>query len=328
MKRREFFGVVGGAAAGTWPLTAWAQQPAMPVIGLLGTVSPGPYARFVADFREGLKEVGYIEGQNVAIEYRWAEGVYDRLSPLAIELAKSRVNVIVLFGGGPAIGAAKAATTTIPIVAIMGDDPVKLGLVAALNRPGGNITGISLLTTSMEAKRLQLLHEMVPPAAMIAVVANPGNPQADGQLSELKTAAITLGRPIQVFDASSADGINLAFAKLAQMQAGGLIIAADAFLNTRYEQIVALSARYRIPAIYPYRMFPAAGGLMSYGSSLADAYHKAGAYAGRILKGEKPAELPVTQSERIELVINLKTAKTLGINVPLPLTGRADELIE
>jgi putative tryptophan/tyrosine transport system substrate-binding protein len=328
VKRREIIGLFLGGAVVAWPFVALAQQPAMPVIGVLGSVSPGPYAPFIADFKAGLREAGYIEGKNVAIEYRWAEGDYDRLPSLAMELVNRRVNVIVLFGGGPAIAAAKAATTTIPIVATMGDDPVRLGIVAALNRPGGNITGVSLLTTSMEGKRLQLLHEMVAPTAMIAVILNPNNPQADDQLSDLKTAARSLGHQVEALKASSTDEINSAFATLAQMQAGGLVVAADAFFNTRAEQFVALSAGNRIPTIYSYRLFATAGGLMSYGSSIADGYHKSGVYAGRILKGDHPAELPIIQSERVELIINLKTAKTLGIKVPLPLTGRADELIE
>jgi putative ABC transport system substrate-binding protein len=266
MRRRAFIQAIVGTAF-AWPLAAHAQQPAMPVIGILSSVSP-PYAPFVAAIKEGLQQAGYIEDRNVAIEYRWAEGQYDRLPQQATELVDRGVAVIMLVGGGPTVPAAKAATATIPIVFTMGDDPVKSGAVAALNRPGGNITGVSLLTASMEAKRLQLLHELVPNVAVIAIIVNPNNPQADGQLQDLQAAARTLGQQVEVFKASTPGEIETAFASLVQ-GTGALLIAADAFFNTRREQFVVLAARHALPTMFAYREFPAAGGLMSYGPSLA-----------------------------------------------------------
>ncbi len=326
LRRREFFTLLGGTAA--WPLTASAQRPALPLIGILGSVSPAPYAGFVEAVKQGLRETGNIEGRDVAIQYRWAEGRYDLLPKLATELVGERVAVIILVGGGPTIAAAKAATATIPIVFLMGDDPVKAGVVAALNRPGGNVTGISLLTESMEPKRLQILHELVPNVAVVAVIVNPTNPQADHQLEDLTAAARTLGLQLEVFDASTPSEIDVAFTNLVERRPGALQMAADAFFNTRKEQFVVLSARHALPAIFPYREFPAAGGLMSYGTSLAAGYRQVGIYAGRILRGEKPAEMPVQQLVKVELVINLQTARSLGLTVPLPLIGRADEVIE
>jgi putative ABC transport system substrate-binding protein len=326
MRRREFITLLGSAAA--WPLAARAQQPAMPIIGILASVSPAPYAPFIAAIKEGLRQTGYVEGRNVAIEYRWAEGQYDRLPQLASELVQSGVAVMILVGGGATTAAAKAATATIPIVVVMGDDPVKTGAVAALNRPGGNVTGVSLLSVAMEAKRLQLLHELAPNVSVVAIVVNPNNPQADDQLHELQDAAHALGVQVEPFKAGSPSEIDTAFANLVQRRAGALLMAADAFFNTRREQFIVLSARHALPAIFPYREFPAGGGLMSYGTSLADAYRQEGIYAGRILKGEKPAEMPVQQAVKIELVINLQTAKSLGLAIPLPLLGRADEVIE
>lgn len=327
MRRREFFNFVGGAAL-AWPLPSRAQDSSKAVVGILGSVAPGPYQPFMAAIKEGLKASGFVEGQNLSIEYRWAEGQYGRLPALAAELVSRRVGVIVLVGGGPAVPAAKAATTTIPIVFTMGDDPVKTGLVEALNRPGGNITGISLLTVSMEAKRLQLLHELVPHVVSIASLVNPNNPQVPGQLHDLHAAARTMGVKLLELTASSAVEIDSAFVRLAREGAGALIIAVDAFFNTERDRMIALSTRHAVPAIYGYREFPAAGGLVSYGPSLADGYRQAGIYAGRILKGEKPADLPIQQAVKVELVINLKTAKTLGVTVPLSLLGRADEVIE
>jgi putative ABC transport system substrate-binding protein len=326
VKRREFITLLGGAAA--WPLAARAQQPALPVIGMLGSVSPVPHAPFIAAIKEGLQQTGYVEGRNVAIEYRWAEGQYDRLPQQATELVNRGVAVIILVGGGPTTAAAKAATSTIPIVFITGDDPVKSGAVAALNRPGGNATGVSLLTVAMEAKRLQLLRELVPNVTIVAILVNPNNPQADEQLPALQAAARTLGLQVQVFKASSPSEIDTAFANLVQQRAGAVVSAGDAFFLTRREQLVVLTARHALPTIFPFREFAAAGGLMSYGTSLADGYRQAGLYAGRILKGEKPAEMPVQQAVKVELVINLQTAKTLGLTIPLPLLGRADEVIE
>jgi putative ABC transport system substrate-binding protein len=326
VKRREFIALLGSAAG--WPLAARAQQPAMPIIGILASVSPAPYAPFIGAIKEGLRQTGYVEGRNVAIEYRWAEGQYDRLPQLARELVESGVAVMILVGGGATTAAAKAATATIPIVVVMGDDPVKTGAVAALNRPGGNVTGISLLSVAMEAKRLQLLHEAAPNVSVVAIVVNPDNPQADGQLQELQDAAHTLGVQVEPFKARSPSEIDTAFTNLAGRRAGALLMAADAFFNTRREQFIVLTARHALPAIFPYREFTAGGGLMSYGTSLADAYRQEGIYAGRILKGEKPAEMPVQQAVKIELVINLQTAKSLGLSIPLPLLGRADEVIE
>jgi len=327
MKRREFITLLGGAAA-TWPLAARAQQPAMPVIGILGSVSPAPYAGFVEAIKQGLREAGYVEGRNAAIEYRWAEGQYNRLPQQAAELVDRGVAVIILVGGGPTTAAAKTATATIPIVFISGDDPVKSGAVAALNRPGGNVTGVSLLTVAIEAKRLQLLHELVPNVAVVAALINQNNPQADIQVHELQGAARTLGLQVEVFKASSPSEIDTAFANMVQKRAGAVIVAGDAFFNSRKEQFVVLTARHALPAIFTFREFPVAGGLMSYGTSLADGYRQTGVYAGRILKGEKPAEIPVQQAVKVELVINLQTAKTLAISIPLPLLGRADEVIE
>ena len=301
---------------------------AVPVVGILASVSPAPYAGFIAAIKEGLQQTGYIEGRNVTIEYRWAEGHYDRLPQQAIELVDRGVAVIILVGGGPTIAVAKAATATIPIVFVMGDDPVKSGAVTALNRPGGNATGVNLLTVAMEAKRLQLLHELVPNVAVVAIIVNPNNPQAAEQLQDLQAAARTLGVEVEVFKAGSPSDIDTAFASLVGRRAGALLVAADAFFNTRREQFVVLTARHALPAIFHFREFAAAGGLMSYGPSLTDAYRQDGIYAGRILKGEKPAEMPVQQAVKIELVINLQTARALGLTIPLPLLGRADEVIE
>ena len=326
IKRREFITLLAGAAA-AWPLAARAQQPAVPVVGILASVSPAPYAGFIAAIKEGLQQTGYIEGRNVTIEYRWAEGHYDRLPQQAIEVDRG-VAVIILVGGGPTIAVAKAATATIPIVFVMGDDPVKSGAVTALNRPGGNATGVNLLTVAMEAKRLQLLHELVPNVAVVAIIVNPNNPQAAEQLQDLRAAARTLGVEVEVFKAGSPSDIDTAFASLVGRRAGALLVAADAFFNTRREQFVVLTARHALPAIFHFREFAAAGGLMSYGPSLTDAYRQEGIYAGRILKGEKPAEMPVQQAVKIELVINLQTARALGLTIPLPLLGRADEVIE
>ena len=327
IKRREFITLLAGAAA-AWPLAARAQQPAVPVVGILASVSPAPYAGFIAAIKEGLQQTGYIEGRNVTIEYRWAEGHYDRLPQQAIELVDRGVAVIILVGGGPTIAVAKAATATIPIVFVMGDDPVKSGAVTALNRPGGNATGVNLLTVAMEAKRLQLLHELVPNVAVVAIIVNPNNPQAAEQLQDLQAAARTLGVEVEVFKAGSPSDIDTAFASLVGRRAGALLVAADAFFNTRREQFVVLTARHALPTIFTFREFPAAGGLMSYGTSLAEGYRQTEVYAGRILKGEKPAEMPVQQAVKIERVINLQTARVLGLTVPLPMLGRADEVIE
>jgi putative tryptophan/tyrosine transport system substrate-binding protein len=324
MRRRKFVTLLVGAAA--WPLGAQAQQPAMPVVGLLGSGSAEAYAQLVGSFRRGLNEAGYVEGQNVLIEYRWAEDQYDRLPALAAELVSRQVAVLFALND-PSARVAKAATATVPILFIS-SDPVKLGLVASLNRPGGNVTGVSILSATLEAKRLEFLLELVPKAQAVAVLINPNNPPAEGQLADAQGAARTLGRHIQVLRASSEREIDMAFAALVEQRAGALLVGSDPFFNQRYEKLVLLAARNAVPAAYAWREFPASGGLMSYGTSRSDAYRLVGIYAGRVLKGEKPADLPVQQSVKVELVINLKTAKALGLAVPITLLGRADEVIE
>jgi putative tryptophan/tyrosine transport system substrate-binding protein len=326
MKRRAFITLLGGATA-AWPLAARAQQPAMPVIGFLSNISPDPIARPMAAFRDGLKGAGYIEIQNVAIEYRWAEGRNDRLPELARDLVRRQVAVIVATGGGTSALAAKAATTQIPIVFSAATDPMQLGLVASLNRPGGNATGVFILTNDLEAKRLGLLQELVP-SGIIAVLVNPQTPGANAQLSEVHSAAHALSRPAVFLNASSEHELTTAFAAASEMGAKALLVAADPFFNTRREQVIELAAQHAIPAIYEFREYPVEGGLMSYGTNLADAYHQIGLYTGRILKGEKPSELPVMQPTKLELVINLRTARTLGLQIPDKLLALADEVIE
>jgi putative tryptophan/tyrosine transport system substrate-binding protein len=323
--RREFITLIGGAVI-VWPLAARAQQPAMPVIGFLNGASPDSYAPMVAAFRQGLEETGYVEGQNVAIEYRWAHDQYDRLLALATDLVRRQVTVIA--ANTPAAPAAKAATTTVPIVFITASDPVLEGLVASLNRPGCNLTGVGILAVELGPKRLELLHELVPKATVIGLLINPTNPNAENQLRDMQAAARNLGLQLHILHASSDPEINMAFATLVEMRAGALVIGTDGFLVSRSELLAALALRHIIPAIYQFRTFASAGGLMSYGSSVTDGYRQIGAYTGRILKGEKPANLPVQQSTKVELIINMRTAKALGITVPLPLLGRADEVIE
>ena len=328
IRRREFISLLGGAAA-IWPLAARAQQPAMPVIGFLSSASAGPAAYLLDVFRQGLSESGYIEGQNIAIEYRWADGQYDRLPSLAIDLVRRRVAVIVATGaGGVAAQAAKRATSTIPIVFTSAIDPIKAGLVASVNRPGGNATGFIQLAPLLEGKRLQLLHELVPNAAVIGVLFNPTNPSAETQTADVRAAARSVGRQVHVATASSENEFDAAFTSLVRQRIGGLLVAADSYFNSRREQLVALAARHALPAIYEWREFSAAGGLMSYGTDLKDQYRIIGTYAGRILKGEKPAGLPVQQATKVELIINLKTAKALGVTIPTTLRARADEVIE
>jgi putative tryptophan/tyrosine transport system substrate-binding protein len=330
MRRREFlFGMGLTGAALTRPLIARAQQPTTPVIGFLGTSSPDLYAVRLGVFREGLKEVGYVEGQNVAIEYRWAQDVVDRLPALAAELVQHRVNVLVAASGTPGAVAAKTATTTIPIVFAVAVDPIKVGFVQSLNRPGGNLTGVTNLNVEIGPKRLEVLHALLPTATDFALLIDPTGPAlAEPFVREVQTAARSLGLRLHVLNASSERDFDPVFARAVQLKAAALIIGPSTFFIGRGEQLATLALRYKMPAIYQYRPFAAAGGLMSYGSDETEYYHLVGVYTGRILKGEKPAQLPVEQSTKVELIINLKTAKALGIDVPLSLLGRADEVIE
>src|SRR5262245_14324813 len=328
MRRRAFIALLGGAAA-AWPLAARAQQAAMPVIGLLDTGSVDSNTQFVRPFREGLGEVGYFEGQNVSIEYRWAEGQYDRLPQLAADLVQRKVSVIAIPSSTPASVAAKKTTTTIPIVFGVGDDPVSLGLVTSLARPGGNATGINFLVAEVGAKRLGLLHELVPTASRIAVLANPTDQVlTPSNIRDVEAAARAIGLQIQVFSASTTDEVDVAFAAILREGMHALLTIPDAYLGTRRVQLATLAARHALPTAYPLRYYVEAGGLMSYGTSLADAQRQVGIYTGRVLKGEKAADLPVVQATKFELVINRSTAKALKLEVPPTLLARADAVIE
>jgi putative ABC transport system substrate-binding protein len=329
MMRREFITLLGGAAVAAWPLSARAQQPAVPVIGLLGSASPDWYADRLRAFREGLAEAGYVEGRNVTIDYRWAEGRNDRLPSLAAELVQQQVALIATLGNTASALAAKAATSTTSIVFRIAADPVEVRLVASLARPGSNLTGVTTLGVEVGPKQLALLHEVVPAATVVALLVNPTNPAlAETQSRVLPAAARTLGLSLHVLTASTDRDFDGVFASLAQLRAGALVIGVDAFFNSRSDQLAALATRHAVPTVSAYQEFTAAGGLMSYGGSIVASSRQAGVYAGRILKGEKPADLPVMQSTKVSLIINLKTAKALGLSVPITLQAAADEVIE
>jgi putative ABC transport system substrate-binding protein len=326
MKRRDFITLLGGAAS--WPLAARAQQPAVPVIGFLHSTSPGTNLDFLRGFHRGLKETGYVEGENVSIVYRWAEGQNDRLPNLAAELVRQRVAAIAAFGGPASISAAKAATTTIPIVFNINEDPVRLGYVASLSRPGGNLTGINFLNAELVTKRLEFLRELVPAATRLAVLVNPSTGSRDATVKDVEVAARAIGLQSRVFNASVGREIDAAFAAFARERPDGLFVAPDPFFLSRRVQLVHWASRHAIPATYSTRDFTEAGGLVSYGTNLADVYRQVGTYVGRILKGAKPADLPVAQSTKFELVINLQTARILDLAVPPSLLALADEVIE
>jgi putative tryptophan/tyrosine transport system substrate-binding protein len=328
MNRRELMILLGGGVATAWPLAVRAQQKAVPMIGFLGGGSPGPYAPFVAAFHQGLSDTGYIEGPNLAIEYRWADGRYDRLPVLATELVGRKVDVIATSGGNVVALAAKNATSMTPIVFVVGSDPVADGLVASFAHPGGNLTGFSILVVELHPKRLELLSELVPQAKVIALLVHPNNPNTEHIMRGVQEAARAMGLQLHILKAGTESEIDAAFVSLVQLQVGALVVSSDAFFVGRQDELVALAARHAVPAIYGWREFAASGGLISYGISLTDAYREAGIYAGRILKGEKPADLTVQQPTKFELVINLKTATALGLTIPQSLLARADEVIE
>ena len=327
MKRREFITLLGGAVA-AWPLAAGAQQAAMPVIGFLGGGSPDAFAHVVNAFRQGLYETGFAEGQNVTIEYRWAEGQYDRLPALVADLIRQKSAVIVATGGDVGVRAAKKAATAIPIVFTSGSDPVAAGFVSSLNRPGGNVTGVSLFVSVLEGKKLELLRELVPMAAVIGFLVNPNNPRADVDTADMQAAARALGKLLLILKADGEHDFDAVFTNLAQQRVDALVVHTEPFFLSRRDHLVELAARHSIPTIYGLREFAAAGGLISYGTKLSDSYRQVGIYTGKILKGEKPVDLPVVQPTKFEFVINLKTAKALGLEVPSTLLARADEVIE
>jgi putative ABC transport system substrate-binding protein len=325
MRRREFLGVLGGAA--TWPVAAWAQQ-AVPVIGFLNAASSDGYAERLRGFRQGLKDTGFVENENVAVEYRWAESQADRLPAMATELVHRRVAVIAATGGNAAVEAAKAATTTIPVLFVTPDDPVKLGLVTSMARPNGNLTGINFVSTELNAKRLELLRDLVPAITRVAVLWNPREPSSEIRLNEVRTAASAMGLQIRVYNASNSREIDMAFAAMGRERSDAFFFIADPSFNGRRIQLVHLATRYAIPAMYWQREFTEVGGLISYGSNISEAFRQVGIYAGRVLKGVKIADLPVVRSDKFELVINHQTARSLGITVPPSLLARADEVIE
>jgi putative tryptophan/tyrosine transport system substrate-binding protein len=326
MQRRELIKLLSGVAA--WPRVARAQQKVMPVIGLLGSGASDAFAPFMAAFRQGLNEAGYVEGQNVAIEQRLLEGQYDRMPAIAAEFVQRQVAVIVTLGGTPAAQVAKAATSTIPIVFAIGTDPVAAGLVASFNRPGGNLTGLAVLTVGLAGKRLELLRDLLPEIRTVALLTNRSSPASNPLISEMQTAAAALGVQVLAIDAQTESDLNPAFESFATQRVGGLVVGGDQFHLSVRGQIVALAAHHKIPTAYATRDYVNVGGLLSYGASITDAYRQVGIYAGRVLKGEKPADLPVEQPNKFELVVNLKTAKALGLTVPPSLLGRADEVIE
>jgi putative tryptophan/tyrosine transport system substrate-binding protein len=325
MRRREFILLIGGGA--TWPFMAHAQQAATPVIGLLGSATARGWTRYVSAFHQGLRDRGYVEGRNVVFEARWADTLYDRLPTMAAELVQRQVTLIVAFST-PAARAAKAATTTIPIVFTTTSDPVQIGFVASLNRPGGNMTGVTVRGVEVGPKHLELLREAVPAAKIVALLVNPTNPQTDALSKNLQAAAHTFGLELHVLNASTEREFDTVFATLGELRVDGLIIGSDVLFTTSSGQLAALTVQHAVPAIFLEREFAAAGGLMSYGGSITDEHHQAGVYSGRILKGEKPADLPVVQATKVELVLNLQTAKSLGISFPISLLGSADEVIE
>jgi putative ABC transport system substrate-binding protein len=326
VRRREFITLLGGAAA--WPVASGAQQPVMPVIGWLSPTGADDGANFVTPFRKGLDETGFVEGQNLAIDYRWAAGQFDRLPALAADLVRRQVAVIAAVNGNVSALAAKTATTSIPIVFGIGGDPVALGLVASFNRPGGNITGVSWQSIELEAKRLGLLHELVPGVSVIAYLMNPDNPAADSQSKDVQSAARTLGLQVHILSASAESSIEVAFGTLVQQRAGALLVGAGPLVSSRRKQIVELAARHSVPTVYSTRSSVTVGGLMSYSPSVVDAHRQVGIYTGKILKGAKPADLPIMQTTKFEFVINLATAKALGLQFPPSLLARADEVIE
>ena len=327
MRRRKFIKIIVGTVA-AWPFASRAQQRAMPVIGFLSGGSPGPFAPFLAAFLAGLREAGYFEGSNVVIEYRWAEGQYDRLPAMAADLVRRKVAVIVASGANPPVLAARAATSTIPIVFTGADDPVKNGLVASLGRPGGNVTGAALFVAELESKQIELLRTLVPTAAKIAVLLNPNNTNLSNQISGLDEVRRTSGAQLVIHRAGAAAEIDAAFAAMAEQHTDALLVGADPYFNTLREQITFLAARYKLPALYTFPNLVAAGGLISYGNSIADNYRKGAGYVARILKGEKPADLPILQPTKFDLTINLKTAKSLGLQIPDKLLALADEVID